>query len=50
VNGSNDVDGPGGIRDGPQVLEGRAKPGIDRTWVRDPAVANGGPTTARALL
>jgi hypothetical protein len=31
VNGLNDVDGPRGIRDGPQVLECRAKLGIDRT-------------------
>jgi hypothetical protein len=31
VNGLNVVDGPGGIRDGPQVLEGWAKSGIDLT-------------------
>jgi hypothetical protein len=41
VNGLNDVDGPGGIRDGPQVLEGRAKSDIDLT-VTDRARTRGG--------
>jgi hypothetical protein len=31
VNGLKDVDGPGGIRDGPQVLEGQVKSGINLT-------------------
>jgi hypothetical protein len=39
VNGSNDVDGPRQLR---QLLEGRAKSGIYRTGVGQPAAVGGG--------
>jgi hypothetical protein len=48
VNGLKDVDGPGGIRDGPQVLEGRVKSGINLTVTYRGRTPGGGPRWSAA--